>query len=90
MPINNIPTFEKGDLQIMSEKTRLIIVDDHTILREGLKALLSSDPELEIVGEAEDGEEAIRIAEKSKPDLVPMNLSMSLSRARTKLTHQCY
>ena len=60
----------------MSEKHKIIIADDHRILREGLKALLSSDPELEVVGEAEDGQEAIRVVEKFKPGLVLMDLSM--------------
>jgi len=60
----------------MSEKHKIIIADDHRILREGLRALLSSDPELEVVGEAEDGQEAIRVVEKFKPGLVPMDLSM--------------
>jgi len=60
----------------MAEKQRIVIAEDHTILREGLRALLSSDPELEIAGEAEDGQEAIRCVEKVKPALVLMDLSM--------------
>ena len=60
----------------MNQKQRIIIAEDHTILREGLRALLSSDPELEIAGEAEDGQEAIRCVEKFKPSLVLMDLSM--------------
>ena len=60
----------------MGEKQRIVIAEDHTILREGLRALLSSDPELEVVGEAEDGQEAIRCVEKAKPALVLMDLSM--------------
>ena len=60
----------------MSEQHKIIIADDHRILREGLRALLSSDPELEVVGEAEDGQEAIRVVEKFKPGLVLMDLSM--------------
>lgn len=60
----------------MGEKQRIVIAEDHTILREGLRALLSSDPGLEIVGEAEDGQEAIRCVEKLKPSLVLMDLSM--------------
>ena len=60
----------------MSEKHKIIIAEDHTILREGLRALLSSDPDLEVVGEAEDGQEAIRVVEKFKPGLVLMDLSM--------------
>ena len=60
----------------MSEKKRIVITDDNRILREGLRALLSSDPELEVVGEAEDGQKAIRLVEKFKPGLVLMDLSM--------------
>jgi DNA-binding NarL/FixJ family response regulator len=60
----------------MSEKNRIVIAEDHTILREGLKALLASDPSLEVVGEAGDGQEAIRSAEKLKPHLILMDLSM--------------
>jgi len=60
----------------MSEKHRIVIAEDHTILREGLRALLASDPSLEVVGEARDGQEAIRGAEKFKPHLILMDLSM--------------
>ena len=60
----------------MGEKHKIVLAEDHTILREGLRALLSSDPDLEIVGEAEDGQEAIRCVEKLKPNLVLMDLSM--------------
>ena len=60
----------------MKAKYRLIIAEDHTILREGLRSLLSSDPDLDIVGEAQDGQEAIRCVEKLKPSLVLMDLSM--------------
>jgi len=60
----------------MSPKYRIVIAEDHTILREGLKSLLSSSPEFETVGEAEDGREAIRCVEKLKPDLILTDLSM--------------
>ncbi|UCF74084.1 MAG: response regulator transcription factor [Deltaproteobacteria bacterium] len=60
----------------MAEKHRIVIVEDHTILREGLRALLSSSPDFEIVGEAEDGRGAIQCVENVKPDLVLMDLSM--------------
>jgi len=53
-----------------------MIVEDHTILRQGLRALLSSDPDFKIVGEAEDGRESIRLAETLVPDLILMDLSM--------------
>src|SRR4030043_1305234 len=60
----------------MSQKYRIIIAEDHTIIREGLKALLSQNPKCEIVGEAKDGREAIRCVEKLKPDLILTGRSM--------------
>jgi DNA-binding NarL/FixJ family response regulator len=63
-------------VKIISQKVRIVIAEDHTILREGLRSLLSSDPNFEIVGEAEDGREAIRCVEKLKPDLILTDLSM--------------
>lgn len=55
---------------------RIIIAEDHTILREGLKSLLSSDEELEIIGEAGDGLEAIRRVNELEPDMVLLDLTM--------------
>jgi DNA-binding NarL/FixJ family response regulator len=60
----------------MGQKIRIVIAEDHTIIREGLRALLSSNPNFEIVGEAKDGREAIRCVEKIKPDLILTDLSM--------------
>jgi len=60
----------------MGKPYRIVIAEDHTILREGLRALLSSHSEFEIVGEAEDGREAIRCAENLRPDLILLDLSM--------------
>ena len=60
----------------MKEKQRIVIAEDYTILREGLKALISSNPVYEVVGDAEDGREAIRCAERFKPHLILMDLSM--------------
>ena len=60
----------------MREKGRIVIAEDHTILREGLRALLSSQESLEVVGEAGDGREAIRQVEELTPDLILMDLSM--------------
>ena len=58
------------------EKKKILIVEDHTILREGLKVLLTTNPEIEIAGEAGDGREAIWLVEKLNPDMVLMDLSM--------------
>ena len=60
----------------MSQKVRIVIAEDHTILREGVRSLLASNTNYEIIGEAEDGREAIRCVEKFKPDLILMDLSM--------------
>ncbi len=60
----------------MGERKKIVIAEDHTILREGLRMLLSSNPDFEVVGEAQDGLEAIRSVETCKPDLVLMDLSM--------------
>ena len=55
---------------------RIVIAEDHTILREGLKALLSAKADFSIVGEAEDGRDAIRCVGQERPDLILMDLSM--------------
>ncbi len=60
----------------MNKTIRIVLAEDHTILREGLRALLSADPKFEIVGEAEDGREALRRVDNLAPDLVVMDLSM--------------
>ena len=60
----------------MDEKKRIFLAEDHTILRAGLRALLSSSPDFEVIGEAEDGREAIRGVENNKPDLIILDLSM--------------
>lgn len=56
---------------------RTFIAEDHAILREGLRALLVSNPDIEIIGEAENGRDAVQQICKLKPQLVLMDLSMS-------------
>ncbi len=60
----------------MKSMNRLVIAEDHAILREGLRSLLSSDPGLQVVAEARDGHEAIAVVEKHRPDLILLDLSM--------------
>ena len=54
----------------------VLLVDDHTILRDGIKALLSHSPEFRVVGEAENGVEAVRLCRLSPPDLVLMDIGL--------------
>lgn len=60
----------------MADKIRILIADDHTIFRSGLKLLLSSEPAFEVVAEAEDGAQAIDLAKQLQPDVVLMDIGM--------------
>jgi two-component system response regulator NreC len=55
---------------------RILLVDDHAVVRAGLRMLLGADPELQIVGEAENGAQALRLTEELAPDVVLMDISM--------------
>jgi DNA-binding NarL/FixJ family response regulator len=60
----------------MKKQYRIAIAEDHTILREGLRALLISEPDFNVVCEAGDGRDAIQCVEEHQPDLILMDLSM--------------
>jgi DNA-binding NarL/FixJ family response regulator len=55
---------------------RLLLIDDHAVVREGLRMFLSLDPDLEVVGEAQDGRQGIEMARLLKPDVILMDLLM--------------
>ena len=58
------------------KKIKVVIAEDHTIVRKGLCALLQGEPDIEVVGEAENGREALRIVERLLPDVVVMDIAM--------------
>lgn len=60
----------------MTRKKRIVIVEDHTIVRQGLESLLGNCDDLEVVGTAEDGLKAIRCVNEQEPDLVLLDLNM--------------
>lgn len=57
---------------------RIVLADDHSVVRQGLRMFLGLDPELEVVGEAADGAEAVRLAQQLHPDVVVMDLLMPI------------
>ncbi len=57
-------------------KTKIILVDDHSIIREGLRPLLEKEPDMEVVGEAENGRQALELVREIKPDVAIMDISM--------------
>ncbi len=60
----------------MSEKIRLLLVDDHAVVRSGLRMLLQSQPDMRIVAEAETGNQAVQLMHRHEPDVVLMDIQM--------------
>lgn len=60
----------------MNQKRRILLADDHAILRSGLRFMLSSHPDIEVIGEASTGAETLKLCEALKPDLILLDLSM--------------
>ncbi len=58
------------------KKIRILVVDDQNVVREGMVAILSLQPDMDVVGQAEDGIQAIQIARKTKPDVILLDLAM--------------
>jgi two-component system response regulator NreC len=74
----------------MSEKIRVLLADDHTILRAGVRLLLEAEPDIEVVGEAEDGKEALRLIESMRPQVVLMDIAMPVMNGleATRVVHE--
>jgi len=60
----------------MNRVIRVLIVDDHTVVRDGLNALLSAEPGMKVIGMAGDGQEAVRLAKELQPDVILLDLVM--------------
>ncbi len=60
----------------MTGSMRILIADDHAIVREGLRALIETEPDMELAGEAADGREAVALAEQYRPDVILLDLVM--------------
>lgn len=70
----------------MNTPIRILLIDDHTLFRSGLKALLQRQPDLEVIGEAADGLEGVKQAELLKPDVVLLDLDMPVMHGRDALS----
>src|SRR5512143_3597389 len=55
---------------IPMQKIKILLADDHTVVRQGLRALLAAEPDIEVVGEAENGRQAVQLARKLTPEVV--------------------
>ena len=74
------------------EKIRILLADDHTLMRSGIRALLEDEPGLTVIGEAEDGRSAVAQACKLRPDVVIMDIAMPLLNgleATRQIRQQC-
>jgi DNA-binding NarL/FixJ family response regulator len=74
------------------EKLRVLLADDHAVLREGMKALINAEMGMEVVGEAADGQTALQQVRSLRPDVVVMDVSMPLlsgAQATAQLQEEC-
>ncbi len=60
----------------MSDPIRIVVADDHAVLRAGLMALLNDEPDMVVVGEANDGDECVRVAQRATPDVILLDINM--------------
>lgn len=69
----------KGEVRAVTEETRpirILLVDDHTVMRDGTRRILEDEPDIVVVGEAGDGQEALDLVEECAPDIVVLDLGM--------------
>ena len=63
---------------------RLLLADDHALARSGLRAMLAPEPDLQVVGEARDGAEALRLCRDVRPDLVPISCAVDTTTSTSQ------
>src|SRR4026208_2428137 len=66
-------------------KVRILVVDDESVVREGIVAILTLQPDIEVVGEATNGIEALQLARKAKPDVILLDMVMPLQDGLTTI-----
>ena len=71
----------------MAGRVRIVVADNHAVVREGLKALLGSQPDMEVVGEASDGLSAVALAQQLGPDLVVLGAALPLLNGAQATAH---
>jgi DNA-binding NarL/FixJ family response regulator len=69
----------------MIEQIRVLIADDHPIVREGLEVVLASEDDMELVAQATNGDEAVRLAQETRPDVIIMDLQMPVKDGLTAI-----
>lgn len=73
---DDVPVTRTRNARAGTQRIRLLVVDDHTLLRQALRAMLDGQENLEVVGEATNGRDAVEAAEKLHPDVVLMDMVM--------------
>jgi len=63
-------------MNILMEKIKILLVDDHTVVRQGLRVLLEAEPDIAVIGEADTGRQAVALAQKLSPDVIVMDIAM--------------